>query len=203
MSEQGPTLIAGMKCPDFKGQAVFPSLEFKDVELSQFKGHWLVLFTYPLDFTFVCPTEIIQFSKEIEKFKALDCSVIGISTDSVYAHNAWMNVSRKEGGIGIVQYPIIGDLGGVISKKLGFYMEDAGHDLRGTVLVDPDGYVRHVTMNHPDVGRNINEILRLIRGFTATRKNGQVCPAQWDEGSPMINPSPMASKEYFSMVNKK
>ncbi|KAK8834378.1 peroxiredoxin [Tritrichomonas musculus] len=155
----------GKAAPDFKGSAVLPSLEFGDIELAQFKGKWLVLFSYPLDFTFVCPTEIIQFSEEYDQFKKINCEVVGISVDSVYSHLAWMGVSRKEGGIGNIKYPIIGDLGAKISKKYGFYMPDAGHDLRGTVIIDPDGIVRHISMNHPDVGRNIDEVLRLVKGY--------------------------------------
>lgn len=188
----------GKPAPCFKAQAVLPSLEFGDIELSQFKGKWLVLFSYPLDFTFVCPTEIIQFSEEYDQFKKIGCEVVGISVDSVFSHLAWMGVPRKEGGIGSIKYPIIGDLGGKVSKKYGFYMCDAGHDLRGTVIIDPDGIVRHISQNHPDVGRNIDEVLRLVKGYQFAREHGEVCPAQWHEGGDTIKPDPKKSKEYFS-----
>ncbi|KAK8898169.1 peroxiredoxin [Tritrichomonas musculus] len=190
--------IVGEPAPDFKGTAVLPSLEFGDIELSQFKGKWLVLFSYPLDFTFVCPTEIIQFSEEYDQFKKINCEVVGISIDSVYSHLAWMNVPRKEGGIGNINYPIIGDLGGRISKRYGLYMYDEEHDMRGTVIIDPDGIVRHISMNHPDVGRNIDEILRLVQGYQYAREHGEVCPAQWHEGDDIIKPDPKGSLEYFS-----
>ena len=190
--------LIGKPAPAFKGQAVFPSTEFLDVSLDQYKGKWLVLFSYPLDFTFVCPTEIIKFSEEYEKFKKINCEVLGMSVDSCFTHLAWINTPRKEGGLGEIAYPIIGDLGGVISKKFGFYMEDAGHDLRGTVIIDPQGIVRHISMNHPDVGRNIEEVLRLVKGYQFAAEHGEVCPAQWQEGGDTIKPDVKKSKEYFS-----
>ncbi|OHT04651.1 Peroxiredoxin-1 [Tritrichomonas foetus] len=188
----------GQPAPCFKGQAVLPSLEFADVELSQFKGKWLVLYSYPLDFTFVCPTEIIQFSEQYEQFKKINCEVVGLSVDSVFSHLAWINTPRKEGGLGGIKYPLIGDLGAKISKKYGFYMCEAGHTLRGTAIIDPDGIVRHISMNHPDVGRNIDEVLRLVKGYQFAREHGEVCPAQWQEGADTIKPDPKKSKEYFS-----
>ena len=190
--------LIGHQAPAFKGQAVLPSTEFVDLSLDQYKGKWLVLFSYPLDFTFVCPTEIIKFSETYPQFKKINCEVVGISVDSVFTHLAWMNTPRKEGGLGELQIPLIGDLGGVISKAYGFYMEDAGHDLRGTVIIDPQGIVRHVSMNHPDVGRNIEEVLRLVKGYQFAAEHGEVCPAQWQEGGDTIKPDVKKSKEYFS-----
>ncbi|OHT14484.1 Peroxiredoxin-1 [Tritrichomonas foetus] len=187
----------GQPAPAFIGQAVLPSLEFKNLELSQFKGKWLVLYSYPLDFTFVCPTEIIQFSEQYDQFKKINCEVIGLSVDSVFSHLAWINTPRKEGGLGGINYPLIGDLGAKISKKYGFYMCEAGHTNRGTAIIDPDGIVRHISMNHPDVGRNIDEVLRLVKGYQFAREHGEVCPAQWHEGSDTIKPDPKKSKEYF------
>ena len=188
----------GQPAPAFKAQAVFPSLEFKDIELSQFKGKWLVLFSYPLDFTFVCPTEIIQFSEQYDQFKKINCEVVGLSVDSVFSHLAWIGTPRKEGGLGNIKYPLIGDLGAKVSKQFGFYMCDAGHTLRGTAIIDPDGIIRHISMNHPDVGRNIDEVLRLVKGYQFAREHGEVCPAQWHEGGDTIKPDPKKSKEYFS-----
>ena len=189
--------LVGKPAPAFKGQAVLPSTEFVEISLDQYKGKWVVLFTYPLDFTFVCPTEIIKFSEECKEFKKIGCEVIGMSTDSCFSHLAWINTPRKEGGLGGIEYPIIGDLGGVISKKYGFYMEDAHIDLRGTAIIDPDGIVRHIGMNHPDVGRSITEVLRLVKGFQFTREHGEVCPAQWEEGGDTIKPDVKKSHDYF------
>jgi peroxiredoxin (alkyl hydroperoxide reductase subunit C) len=187
----------GQPATDFSGQAVLPSLEFADLTLSQFKGKWLVLFSYPLDFTFVCPTEIIAFSEAYEKFTTIGAEIVGISTDSVFSHLAWIGTDRKEGGIGSIKYPLIGDLGAKISKLFGFYMCPAGHNLRGTVIIDPDGVVQHLSYNQPDVGRNIEEVLRLLKGYQFARAHGEVCPAQWQEGGDTIKPNPKESKQYF------
>jgi peroxiredoxin (alkyl hydroperoxide reductase subunit C) len=188
----------GAPAPDFKGQAVIPSTEFVDISLAQFKGKWLVLFSYPLDFTFVCPTEIIAFSNAAAAFRAINCEVVGMSTDSVYSHLAWIGTDRKQGGLGSVEIPLIGDLGAKISKLFGFYMCCAGHNLRGTVIIDPDGIVQHLSYNQPDVGRNIDEVLRLVKGYQFSRQHGEVCPAQWQEGAPTIKPNPKDSLAFFS-----
>jgi peroxiredoxin (alkyl hydroperoxide reductase subunit C) len=187
----------GKPAPCFEGQALDPSLEFVNVKLEDYKGKWLVLFSYPLDFTFVCPTEIIAFSEAYDRFKAINCEVVGLSVDSVFCHLAWVGQDRKDGGLGAIRYRLIGDLGAKISKKYGFYMCQEGHDLRGTAIIDPEGIVRHLSFNHPDVGRNIDEVLRLVKGYQFAREHGEVCPAQWQEGSATIKPSPAASKEYF------
>jgi peroxiredoxin (alkyl hydroperoxide reductase subunit C) len=188
----------GQAAPEFSGQAVLPNLEFVTLELSQFKGKWLVLFSYPLDFTFVCPTEIIAFSEAYEKFTQIGAEIVGISTDSVFSHLAWIGTDRKEGGIGSIKYPLIGDLGAKISKLYGFYMCPAGHNLRGTAIIDPDGVVQHLSYNQPDVGRNIEEVLRLVKGYQFSRSHGEVCPAQWQEGGDTIKPNPKDSKQYFA-----
>jgi len=187
----------GQPAPDFKAQAVIPSTEFVDVELSKLKGKWVILFSYPLDFTFVCPTEIIAFSEAYQKFKAIDCEVLGVSVDSCFTHLAWINTPRKDGGLGSIEYPLIGDLGGKICKSYGFYLPEEGHALRGTAIIDPQGIVRHISMNHPDVGRNIDEVLRLLKGYQFAAKHGEVCPAQWHEGEATIKPGVKESKDFF------
>jgi len=123
-----------------------------------------------------------------------------MSVDSCFVHNAWIGTPRKEGGLGAINYPLIGDLGGKIGKQFGFYMCDAGHDLRGTAIIDPDGKVQHISMNQPDVGRNIEEVLRLVKGYQFAREHGEVCPAQWHDGEATIKPSIKESKEFFSHV---
>ncbi|KAH0787734.1 thioredoxin peroxidase [Histomonas meleagridis] len=188
----------GKKAPCFKGTALNKDLDFEEITLEQYKGKWLVLFTYPLDFTFVCPTEIIAFSEAVSKFNAINCEVVGMSIDSVYCHLAWIAQPRNEGGLGSINIKLIGDLGGKISKKYGFYMCDAGHDLRGTVIIDPEGIIRHISMNHPDVGRNVDEVLRLVKGYQFAAAHGEVCPAQWQEGQDTIKPNPKESKAYFA-----
>jgi alkyl hydroperoxide reductase subunit AhpC len=187
----------GQPAPDFTGQGVFPSLEFQPVALNDFKTKWLVLFSYPLDFTFVCPTEIIAFSDAYDRFRAINCEIVGMSTDSIYTHLAWIGTDRKEGGLGSIKYPLIGDLGGKISKLYGFYMCSACHNLSGTAIIDPDGVVQHLSSTQPDVGRNIEEVLRLVKGYQFARSHGEVCPAQWQEGGDTIKPNPKDSKSYF------
>jgi alkyl hydroperoxide reductase subunit AhpC len=195
----GPTYARiGEPAPDFTGHAVLPSGDLGDVSLSQFKGKWLVLFSYPLDFTFVCPTEIIAFSGAHDRFRASNAAVVGLSTDSVYAHLAWIATERNVGGLGQISFPLIGDLGGRISRRYGFFLHSAAHDLRGTAIIDPDGIVQHLNYNQPDVGRNIDEILRLVQGYHFHRAHGDVCPAQWQLGGETIKPTPKGSKAYFA-----
>jgi alkyl hydroperoxide reductase subunit AhpC len=193
-----PVATIGQKLPEFTAKTVTPSTEFAELTSASLCGKWVVIFSYPLDFTFVCPTEIIAFSEAYEQFKAVGCEVIGLSIDSQFTHLQWMSTPRNEGGIGNINYSLIADLGGVIAKKLGFYMCPENHCLRGTVIVDPKGIVRFISMNHPDVGRNIDEVLRLVKGYQFAAKNGEVCPAQWHEGDPTIKPQPNESKEFFS-----
>ena len=187
----------GEIAPNFVSQAVMPSSSFEKIELTNFKGKWVVLFSYPLDFTFVCPTEIIAFSDKFEEFKKINCEVLGMSVDSVFTHLAWINTPRKEGGLGNLKYPLIGDLGGKICKSYGFFLNEAGHSLRGTAIIDPQGILRHISMNHPDVGRNIDEVLRLVKGYQFSAEHGEVCPAQWKEGDLTIKPDVQKSKEFF------
>jgi alkyl hydroperoxide reductase subunit AhpC len=185
--------------PDFKGQAVVNG-DFKTIQLSDYKGKYLVLFFYPLDFTFVCPTEIIAFSERINEFKELNTEVVGCSTDSHFSHLAWINLKRKEGGLGQLKYPLLSDFKKTIAKDYDVLIEDAGIALRGTFLIDPQGVLRQMSINDLPVGRSVDECLRLIKAFQFVEKNGEVCPANWDPKSnpDTIKPSPDASKEYFN-----
>ncbi|CAO1437705.1 unnamed protein product [Diamesa hyperborea] len=185
--------------PDFKGTAVVNS-DFKEISLNQYKGKYLVLFFYPLDFTFVCPTEIISFSNRISEFKELDTEVVGVSVDSHYSHLAWCNTDRKNGGIGKIDYPLLADLTKKISSDYGVLLENEGISLRGLFIIDPKSIVRQITINDLPVGRNVDEVLRLIRAFQFTDQHGEVCPANWDgkKNSETMKPDPKGSKEYFS-----
>ncbi|KAK7109755.1 peroxiredoxin 2-like [Littorina saxatilis] len=188
--------------PDFKGTAVVNG-EFKEVQLSDFKGKYLVLFFYPLDFTFVCPTELIAFSDNMEKFKAIDTAVVGVSTDSHFSHLAWINLSRKQGGLGGLKYPLLADFNKTAATDYGVLVEDAGIALRGLFIIDPNGFLRQITVNDLPVGRSVEETLRLVKAFQYTDKHGEVCPANWnpDSNPETIKPSPAKSKEYFEKVN--
>jgi len=182
--------------PDFAGDAVVGG-DFKNVKLSDYKGKWLVLFFYPLDFTFVCPTEITSFSDRIEDFKAMGCEVIGCSVDSKFSHLAWIQTPRNKGGLGDLKYPLMADLSKKIASDYGVLLPN-GIALRGLFLINPEGKVVYQVVHDLNVGRNVNETLRVIKAFQYSAKTGEVCPANWDQGKDTIVPDPVKSQEYFS-----
>jgi len=182
--------------PDWSTKAVVDG-EFKDVKLSDYRGKYLVFFFYPLDFTFVCPTEIIAFSDRVHEFRAVNAEVIAVSVDSVFTHLAWINTPRKEGGLGKLNIPLLADLTKQISKDYGVLLEDAGHTLRGLFIIDDRGILRQITMNDLPVGRSVDETLRLVQAFQYTDKHGEVCPAGWKPGADTIVPDPKEKLSYF------
>ncbi|XP_024152777.1 thioredoxin-dependent peroxide reductase, mitochondrial [Oryzias melastigma] len=186
--------------PAFKATAVHNG-EFKDLSLADFKGKYLVLFFYPLDFTFVCPTEIISFSDKANEFHDINCEVVGVSVDSHFTHLAWINTPRKAGGLGNIHIPLLSDLNKQISRDYGVLLEGPGIALRGLFIIDPNGVVRHMSVNDLPVGRCVDETLRLVRAFQFVETHGEVCPASWTPDSPTIKPTPHGSKEYFEKVN--
>jgi alkyl hydroperoxide reductase subunit AhpC len=186
--------------PEFTADAVIGD-DFKELKLSQYKGKWVVLFFYPLDFTFVCPTEIVEYDAKLDEFKKLNAEVIGVSIDSKFSHLAWKKTSRKEGGIGDIKYPLVSDITKQISRDFGVLL-DSGVALRGTFIIDPQGIIRQATVNDLPVGRNIEEALRLVKAFQFNEKHGEVCPANWTEGAKTMTPDVNKSKEYFHSVNK-
>ncbi|PBK80080.1 peroxiredoxin [Armillaria gallica] len=186
--------------PAFKAAAVVDGL-FEDVSLTDYLGQWVVLFFYPMDFTFVCPTEILAFNDALAEFKALDTTVLGVSTDSQHSHFAWANQPRKEGGLGPnLKLPLIADRNMSISRDYGVLLEDEGIALRGLFIIDPKGILRQITVNDLPVGRSVDETIRLIKAFQFTDKHGEVCPANWHEGDKTMKADPKGSKEYFSAV---
>ena len=190
------------KAPDFKATAVLPSGDFKEVKLSDYKGKWVVLFFYPLDFTFVCPTEILAFSDRAADFKAIGAELLGVSVDSHFTHLAWMNTPRKDGGIQNLAYPLVADLNKSIARDYGCLIEEAGIALRGLFIIDPEGTIRAATVHDLPVGRNVEETLRVIKAFQFVAKHGEVCPANWTEGKASMKADPKGSKEYFGKANK-
>ncbi|XP_032663210.1 peroxiredoxin-like [Odontomachus brunneus] len=187
--------------PEFAGTAVVKG-DFKQIKLSDYKGKYVVLFFYPLDFTFVCPTEIIAFSENIKDFEALNTQVIGVSTDSHFSHLAWINTPRKQGGLGgDLGYPLLSDFNKEISAKYNVLLQDSGIALRGLFIIDTEGILRQLTVNDLPVGRSVEETLRLIRAFQFVEKHGEVCPANWQPESKTIKPNPKDSREYFETVN--
>lgn len=185
--------------PSFRAKAVING-QIKEISLDDYRGKWVVLFFWPLDFTFVCPTEIVAFSDAVPEFAKLDCQVIGVSVDSQYTHLAWLNTPRKTGGLGGCNFPMVADLDKSIAVDYGVLL-DAGIALRGLFLIDPKGIIRHSTVNDLPVGRNVHEILRLVKAFQYVEKHGEVCPANWDEGGETMIPDPERSKKYFEKVN--
>ncbi|XP_022313309.1 peroxiredoxin prdx-2-like isoform X1 [Crassostrea virginica] len=182
--------------PEFKGQAVVDG-EFQDISLANYKGKYLVLFFYPLDFTFVCPTEIIAFSDRVEEFRSINCEVVACSTDSVFSHLAWVNTPRKQGGLGNMKIPLLADKTMEISRAYGVLKEDEGIPFRGLFIIDDKGNLRQITMNDLPVGRSVDETLRLVQAFQFTDKHGEVCPAGWKPGADTIRPNVKESQKYF------
>lgn len=192
----------GKAAPEWTATTLMPGGEIQEISLSDYKGKWVVFFFYPLDFTFVCPTEIIAFSDRAHEFAALNTQVIGASVDSQFTHLAWTKTPRNEGGLGKMEIPLVSDLTHKISKTYGVFLEDAGISLRGLFIIDPQGTLRQITMNDLPVGRSVDETLRLVQAFQYTDKNGEVCPANWKPGSNTIIPDPEAKMAYFEEANK-
>jgi len=182
--------------PDFSGTAVVNG-EFTEIKLSDYRGKYLVFFFYPLDFTFVCPTEILAFNDRVKEFRQLGVEVVACSVDSHFTHLAWMNTPRTEGGLGRLEIPLLSDLTHTISKDYGVYLEENGHTLRGLFIIDDKGVLRQITMNDLPVGRSVDETLRLVQAFQYTDKHGEVCPAGWKPGADTIVPDPKEKMEYF------
>ncbi len=183
--------------PEFTAKAVLPDNSFADLTLSSYQGKYVVLFFYPLDFTFVCPSEIIAFDKAVAKFKAKNTEVIGVSVDTHNTHLAWKNTPRNEGGIGQIQYPLVADLDKKISERFGVLL-DAGVALRGLFLIDRKGVVRHALVNDLPLGRSVDEALRLVDALQFHETHGDVCPANWREGEEAMKPSAKGVAEYLA-----
>ncbi|KAH1176015.1 hypothetical protein KIL84_020749 [Mauremys mutica] len=187
----------GKPAPGFHATAVVDGA-FKEIKLSDYKGKYVVLFFYPLDFTFVCPTEIVAFSERAEDFRRLRCEVLGASVDSHFSHLAWVNTPRKEGGLGTINIPLLSDLTHSLAADYGVLKEDEGLTYRGLFIIDDKGVLRQITVNDLPVGRSVEEVLRLVQAFQYTDTHGEVCPAGWQPGSDTIKPTVKDSKEYFA-----
>ena len=190
------TAFVSQKAPDFTAEA-YVNGEFKKVSLADFKGQKVVLFFYPLDFTFVCPTEILAFVDRIDDFKKRNTEVLGVSVDSHFTHQAWAQVDRKDGGIKGVNYPLLADLSKNISRSFGVLIEEAGIALRGLFIINKDGVLKHSTINHLDLGRSVDEVLRLLDAVDFSEEHGEVCPANWKKGEKAMKPNAAGLKEYM------
>lgn len=175
---QACPLQVGQKVQDFSAQALMADGSFKEVKLADYRGKWLILFFYPLDFTFVCPTEIQGFNKHLEQFKKLGADILACSTDSVYSHKAWV-----EKDLGKVQFPILGDTGHKVARTFNVLLEEKGIALRGTFIIDPDGVLKSAVVNDLSVGRSVDETLRTLEAF----KSGKLTGCGWKPGEKTLN----------------
>ena len=185
------------EAPDFTAQAVMPDNTFAELTLKSYRGKYVVVFFYPLDFTFVCPSEIIAFDKALSKFQERNTEVIGVSVDSHFTHLAWKNTPRNEGGIGNVQYPLVADLSKNISRDYGVLFNDS-LALRGLFLIDKEGIVRHALVNDLPLGRNVDEALRILDALQYTEEHGEVCPANWEKGKEAMKPTADGVASYLA-----
>ncbi len=187
--------LVGNQAPHFKAGALVNGQE-KTISLDDYKGKWKILFFYPLDFTFVCPTEITAFSDAASKFQDLNCELIACSVDSFFSHLAWTQQPRNKGGLGEVNFPIVADIDKKIARDYEVLVDDS-IALRGLFLIDGNNVIQHSTINNLSVGRNVDETLRLLQGYQYTEKHGEVCPAGWTPGADSMKPDPSGSQEWF------
>ncbi len=193
-------LRVGQSAPDFIATAVVDQ-EFKPIKLSDYRGKYVVLFFYPLDFTFVCPTEIAAFSDRYPEFDDLNTEILGISVDSEFSHLAWIQTERTQGGVGDLNYPLVSDLKKEISAAYNVLDPDAGVALRGLFIIDKEGVIQHATVNNLSFGRNVEETLRVLQAIRHVQTHpDEVCPAGWKPGEKTMNPDPVKSKEFFAAV---
>ena len=192
------SFLVAKPAPDFTATAVMPDNSYKDdFKLSEYRGKYVVLFFWPLDFTFVCPSEVLAFDKALPKFKAKNTEIIGVSVDSQYTHYAWRSIPAEQGGIGSVQFPLVADLTKQISRDYGVLFDDAVA-LRGLFLLDKSGVVRHALVNDLPLGRNVNEALRMVDALQFHEEHGDVCPANWQEGDEGMTPTAAGVASYLA-----
>lgn len=205
--EEIPVLQVGQPAPSFGGTAVvgsgFADLSYEKGALTvgkdKFTGKYVVLFFYPLDFTFVCPTEIIAFSDRIDEFEKLNAKVVGVSVDSQFSHLAWKNTPRNKGGLGEINYPLLADMNKEATFNYNVLMEN-GWAARGIFIIDDKGILQTYTVNNLAVGRSVDEVLRLIQAYQFVAQHGEVCPAGWKPGEKTMKPDPVGAQEYFKTV---
>ena len=194
-------VLVTKEAPNFTAQAVMPDDTIADLTLSTYRGKTVVLFFYPLDFTFVCPSEILAFNKQLGEFKARNTEVIGVSVDSVYTHFAWRQTAVENGGIGRIAFPLVADLNKAISCDYDVLL-DGAVALRGLFLIDSHGVVRHQVVNDLPLGRSVDEALRMVDALQFADKYGEVCPANWKPGEEAMIPSAEGVANYLAKQYK-
>jgi peroxiredoxin 2/4 len=192
----------GQPAPDFTATAVMPDNTFKeDFQLSKLKGKHVVLFFYPLDFTFVCPSEILAFDRKLAEFKSRNCEVVGVSVDSHFTHWAWKNTPVEKGGIGNVHFPLVADITKSIARDYDVLLNNA-IAFRGLFLIDKEGVVRHALINDLPLGRSVDEAIRILDALQHFEKHGEVCPANWHKGDEAMKPSAEGVASYLAKHTK-
>lgn len=189
--------LVGKKAPYFEAEASIGN-DFKTLSLNDFKGKYLCLFFYPLDFTFVCPTELHAFNEKLEEFQKRNCELVGCSIDSKFSHNAWLRTPKAVGGIEGVRYPILADIHKTIARSYGTLFEEAGVAFRGLFIIDRDGVIQSATINNLPIGRNVEEALRVLDAIQFHEENGEVCPANWKKGQSGMKTSSEGLKSWFA-----
>lgn len=187
----------GRKAPAFACDAVVDG-SIKRIDLDDFSGQYKVLFFYPLDFTFVCPTELHAFQDALPAFKERNVAVIGCSVDSAYSHSAWLRTPKKQGGIQGVTYPLLADINKEVARSYGVLDAEQGVALRGVFIIDACDVIQCASVNNLPLGRNVHEVLRLIDALQFSEKNGQVCPANWQQGEKAMHPTDKGVADYFA-----
>ena len=191
-------VLVGKSAPDFVASAVQGCTIIDNFRLSDFKGKHILLFFYPLDFTFVCPTELHAFNERLPEFHARNVEVIGVSVDSKYSHFAWLSTPRERGGIEGVAYPIVSDITKKISAAYDVLSDELGIAYRGLFLIDPDFLIRHQLVNDLPLGRSVDEALRIVDALQFYTERGEVCPANWKRGDKAMVPDTEGVQEYFT-----
>ncbi len=191
------SVLVNKQAPEFASMAVMPDNSFSEISLSDYKGKYVVLFFYPLDFTFVCPSEIIAFDHRLQEFKDRGVDVIGVSIDSHFSHLAWKNTATNNGGIGNVQFPLIADIDKSVTTAFDV-LTAPGIALRGSFLIDKDGIVQHQVVNNLPLGRNVDEMLRMVDALQFTEEHGEVCPAGWSKGKEGMKGSTEGVAQYLT-----
>jgi len=193
-------MLVGKKAPEFKAKAVLENQIVEDFSLSDYRGKYVVFFFYPLDFTFVCPTELHAFQEQLAEFESRNTQVIGCSVDSCYSHFAWLNTPKHKGGIQGVTYPLVADLNKTIARDYGVLIHQEGIAYRGLFLLDRTGVVRHQVVNDLPLGRSVEEALRILDALIYFERHGEVCPANWQQGKKTFKPNQLSLEEYFTHV---
>lgn len=193
-------VLVGKQAPDFKAKAIVNGQIVGDFSLMHYRGKNVVFFFYPLDFTFVCPTELHAFQEHLEEFEKRQAQVVGCSVDSCYSHLAWLNTPKHKGGIQGIDYPLVSDLNKTISRDYDVLMTQEGIAYRGLFLIDKEGIVRHQVVNDLPLGRSVDEALRILDALLYFEKHGEVCPANWRHGKQGFKPSNEGLEQYFATV---